>query len=178
MILVDTYGDKEKSLDNTDDKSLKSSVDSLTKAINSMILLLKTAEKEVGKDQPQPELSKLFDKLIEQNNDIAKALVLLLEVNREHLPKIAAHTEATSKMMRRPMMHAVRREPRPEQRFEARSEPVMEQRREPRHEMNMRQVVQMPLPPEPRMPGNLLPNIPEAPAPEPKKKGGLFGLGR
>lgn len=146
MVEIEPYGEKEKSLQN--------SIDNLTKTINSMIILLKGAEKDLSKAPSEDhEVSKKLERLIEQNKDMAKAMLLLLELNRENLPKIAAHTGESSRLMRRPSV-SVR--PRPEP-----------------------QMTQMPLPSEPSISTReLFPNIPEPPKPEEKKRKGLFGFGK
>lgn len=150
MVLVEfePYGGKE--------KSLQDSVDTLTKTINSMIAILKGAEEELSKEPSEDhEISKKLEKLVEQNKDMAKAILLLLELNREHLPKIAAHTRESSRLMRKPVLSPRPAAPRP------RPQPM-----------------QMPLPPEPSIPGReVFPKISEPPKQEePKKKKGLFGF--
>lgn len=145
MILVDTYGQE--------DKALQNSVNDLTKAINSMITLLKNAEKELSKDGSEDHnISAKLEKLVEQNKDMARAIVLLMELSREHLPKISAHTGESTRLMKRPA--AIQRfQPRP------------------------REAAPMPLPPEPNLPSQgRFPSIPQAPSQEPKKKRGLFGF--
>lgn len=148
MVEFESYGGKEKSLQN--------SVDNLTKSINSMITILKGAEKELSKEPSEDhQISKKLEKLVEQNKDIAKAILLLLELNREHLPKIAAHTRESSRLMRKPVVS-----PRPVPRPRPRPQPM-----------------QMPLPPEPAVPHReVFPSVPQPPKPEPKKKRGLFGF--
>ena len=153
--MADIYSEKQKP---AKEKSLQNSVDNLTRTMNEMITILKNAEKEVLKESlEEGKISEKLERMIEQNKDIAKALILLLEVSREHLPRIAAYTMESSRLMRRPAQPMPRPEPRP------------------RPSMQM----QMPLPPEPRISGTgLFPNIPEPPAQEQKKKKGLFGFGK
>ena len=71
----------------TDNSSLQKSIDELNKSIKDLIKLFKTAAEEPSADEL--ELKKI-DVLIQHNEDLANAMLLLLEINRENLPKIAA----------------------------------------------------------------------------------------
>lgn len=66
--------------------SLQKSVKELTSAIKELTNLFYKAAEEPSADEQ--ELKKL-DTLIAHNEDLANAMLLLLELNRENLPKIA-----------------------------------------------------------------------------------------
>lgn len=67
----------------------------LSKSVDRLAELLKGAAAEMGED-PSKDMVEKLDVLIKQNEDIAKALLLLLEINREHLPNISKHVERTA----------------------------------------------------------------------------------
>ena len=64
---------------------LKVSIDSLTKAVEELIEIFRTASTDIHSENS--DLGKKFDALIKQNQEMAKALVTLLDVQREHLQK-------------------------------------------------------------------------------------------
>jgi len=89
------------------DDSLKDSIERLTSSINEMLALFRTASTEI-KAQPEPTSNALaanaladkMDTLISHNEDIAKAILLLLELSREHLPEISKHTKMSSAILK------------------------------------------------------------------------------
>jgi DUF438 domain-containing protein len=82
--------------------STNDSMEELTNAINNLTNLFKEAAKEIkSEEKPESsELGKKLDVLIRQNEDIARALLLLLELNREHLPNISKHVKRSADAMK------------------------------------------------------------------------------
>jgi uncharacterized membrane-anchored protein YhcB (DUF1043 family) len=96
------------------EQSVSASMDKLVVAINKLTELVKTAAEEMH-EEPNQALEEKLDTLIQQNSDLIKhnaeirsSLLLLLELNRQHLPSIAKNTKNSSE----PMMP--RRAPLPE----------------------------------------------------------------
>ena len=85
---------------------MSGSMKELAEALNKLTNLVKASADEV---KAEPDLGRKLDVLIRQNEDMAKALLLLLEINREHLPNISKHVKATAEATRprhsRPHMH-------------------------------------------------------------------------
>ncbi len=83
-------------------RELRSEVRRLTSAINDLLQVFSKAHEDI-KAEPADQLAQKMDKLVEQNDEIARALLLLLELHREHLPQISRHTRLSSEMrLRRP----------------------------------------------------------------------------
>ncbi len=83
-------------------KELRSEIRRLTSAVNELLQVFSKAHEDI-KAEPADQLAPKMDKLIEQNEEIGRALLLLLELHREHLPQISKHTRISSEMQfRRP----------------------------------------------------------------------------
>lgn len=78
-------------------KELRSDIRRLTSSITELLAVFSKAHEDI-KTEPTAELYKKMDKLVEQNEEIARALLLLLELHREHLPQISKHTRFTSQL--------------------------------------------------------------------------------
>jgi len=70
---------------------LKASVDALNASILQMIQMFQQAAKDMKDDKTMDssDVVRKLDVLINHNEDMAKALLLLLELSREHLPKLS-----------------------------------------------------------------------------------------
>ncbi len=85
-------------------EKLRADMRKLTSSINDLTAVFNRAHDDI-QSEPALELSKKMDKLIEQNEEIGRALLLLLELHREHIPKIAQNTRLShSARLRRPAM--------------------------------------------------------------------------
>ncbi len=84
--------DNDLELDSSSQEDLRDAIDRLTKAVQSLMDILKTASSDIHSEADN-DIGKKLDILIKQNQDIAKALLLLLDVNSEHLPKISRQAE-------------------------------------------------------------------------------------
>jgi len=83
-------------------KELRSEIRRLTTAVNELLAVFSKAHEDI-KAEPTEEFSKKLDKLVEQNEEMGRALLLLLELHREHIPQIAKHTRLSSRLnLRRP----------------------------------------------------------------------------
>ncbi len=81
---------------------LRTEVKKLTESINDLLGVFRKAHEDI-KAEPTADLSSKMDKLVEQNEEIARALLLLLELHREHLPQISKHTRVSSELrLRKP----------------------------------------------------------------------------
>lgn len=89
--------DKEKK-EVSKEADLKASMDRLSASMNSLVDILKNAEKGIKTEASMEDktVSEKIDILVSHNEEIARALLLLLELNREHLPKISRQTRITS----------------------------------------------------------------------------------
>jgi DUF438 domain-containing protein len=79
--------------------SADNSLKELTRAINHLTELFRTAADEI-KAEPEVDIGKKLDVLIKQNEEIAKALLLIMELNREHLPNISRHVKRSADAVR------------------------------------------------------------------------------
>ena len=80
----------------------RSEIRKLTLAINDLLAVFRKAHEDI-RAEPAAELAEKIDKLVEQNEEIARALLLLLELHREHLPQISKHTRLSSELrLRKP----------------------------------------------------------------------------
>jgi SMC interacting uncharacterized protein involved in chromosome segregation len=70
---------------------LKQSINDLNGSIQKLLKLVKQANVDLEADS-KINLSAKLDILIQQNEDVAKALLKLLELHHEHLPKLVART--------------------------------------------------------------------------------------
>ncbi len=70
---------------------LKQSINELNDSIQKLLKIVKQANVDLESDS-KINLSAKLDTLIGQNEDIAKAILKLLELHHEHLPKLAART--------------------------------------------------------------------------------------
>ena len=84
--------DNDLELDSSSQEELKTAIDRLTKAVQSLMDILKTASTDIHSEADN-DIGKKLDILIKQNQDIARALLLLLDVSSEHLPKISRQAE-------------------------------------------------------------------------------------
>jgi hypothetical protein len=81
------------------EESVTASMDKLVAAINQLTDLVKTAAEEMHAEEPnnvEQKLDMLIQQnadLIKQNEEISSSLLLLLELNRQHLPTIAAQVK-------------------------------------------------------------------------------------
>jgi len=83
-------------------KDLSVEIKRLTSAVNELLHVFSKAHEDI-KTEPTAELGKKMDKLIEQNDEIGRTLLLLLELHRTHLPRIARQTRMSSELrLRRP----------------------------------------------------------------------------
>ncbi|MFH1181714.1 MAG: hypothetical protein V1702_02030 [Candidatus Woesearchaeota archaeon] len=80
-------------------------MDKLVAAINKLTELVRTAAEELH-EEPNKALEEKLDKMIEQNDELLKhneeirsSLLLLLELNRQHLPSIASNIKKPSQPM-------------------------------------------------------------------------------
>lgn len=83
-------------------KELKTELKRLTTAVDELLAVFSKAHEDI-KAEPNEDFSKKLDQLVEQNEEIGRALLLLLELHREHLPQIARNTRVSSQLkLRRP----------------------------------------------------------------------------
>jgi hypothetical protein len=83
-------------------RELRAEIRRLNTSVNELLAVFSKAHEDI-KEEPNVELAKKLDKLVEQNEEIGRALLLLLELHREHLPQIAKHTRISSQLrLRRP----------------------------------------------------------------------------
>lgn len=82
---------------------LKESIERLSKTISDLLAVFKTAAEDLKHEPENTELLGKLDQLIEQNREIAEGINLLLELNREHLPKISGQQTKFIKPMSSPM---------------------------------------------------------------------------
>lgn len=81
---------------------LGSDIKKLDSSINDLLSVFRKAHEDI-RAEPTADLAAKMDKLIEQNEEIARALLLLLELHREHLPQISKHTRVSSELrLRKP----------------------------------------------------------------------------
>ncbi len=78
---------------------LRESVDKLTRTLDTMMVMFKDASADIH-SEADSDLGKKLDILIEQNQQIARALVMLFELQKEHLPRISARSSPTMKKIR------------------------------------------------------------------------------
>ncbi len=78
-------------------RELRSEVRRLTSSINDLLQVFSKAHEDI-KAEPADQLSPKMDKIIEQNEELGRAILLLLELHREHLPQISRHTRISSEM--------------------------------------------------------------------------------
>ena len=71
-------------------RDLRNSIDDLSKSISDLLELFRSTSDEI-KGEQDVDLGKKLDVLIQHQEDMAKALLLMLELMREHLPKISKH---------------------------------------------------------------------------------------
>ncbi|GEM_PF-7108248 len=185
--------DEDIELDISPNEDVKESIDKLTKAVESLITLFRTASADIH-TEADSGLGQKLDILIKQNQDIARGILGLLELHKEHLPRISRHADPAGSQTRQ-----IRRAPMPivspMQRIEPRiSMPSIQQVQQT---VDARPTMQ-PMPPirpqfQPEQPGNeMFPppiqqareismqlDLPEFPEDEkPKEKKGIFGFGR
>ncbi len=149
-----------------DSERLRESVEKLTKAVEGLSDIFRSASADIHAEA-EDDLGKKMDILIRQNRDIAKALIMILDVQKEYLPRLAEHRKAKPEhaTVVMPAVTPVL--------------PVPEQAMPPPMDLD---AVQHDL--EPMMPPSpgyqeQLPPMPSAPAvPEPPKKRGFLGFGK
>lgn len=78
-------------------RELRSEVRRLTSAINDLLQVFSKAHEDI-KAEPADQLAQTMNKLVEQNEEIGRALLLLLELHREHLPQISRNSRISSEM--------------------------------------------------------------------------------
>ncbi len=80
-------------------------MDRLSASINGLVAILQSAEKGIKTEASMEDktVSEKIDLLVSHNEEIARALLLLLELNREHLPKISKQTRISSESAEKQM---------------------------------------------------------------------------
>ncbi len=78
-------------------RELKEAIDNLAKVVGELIEIFKTANADIHAESDNNIGSKL-DTLISQNQEIAKAILILIEIEGEHLPKISRQVEKPKRM--------------------------------------------------------------------------------
>ena len=82
-----------------DSEELMAGMQQLSKSINNLVAMFKTASENIISE---PDSSKIIiqklDKLIKQDEEIAKSLLLLLDLEKEHLPLITSHTRQAAEI--------------------------------------------------------------------------------
>ena len=73
---------------------LRSAIDTLNGTMKEFVSMIKTAA-----DAPEQQFGDKLDVLIKHNEDIARGILLMLELNREHLPQIAQSVRNYQKPM-------------------------------------------------------------------------------
>ena len=116
-------GPSERKLSGLSEKeALKETVEELVVAVRTLISVFEKAKEEIKAEPTQQVLLKLDEltvynkqlieqnremmqqttKVLQQNKEIAQALVMLLDLHREHLPNIARNTRLSSEVSRMP----------------------------------------------------------------------------
>ncbi len=116
-------GPSERKLSGLSEKeALKESMEQLVVAMRTLINVFEKAKEEIKAEPTQQVLMKLDEltiynkqiielnremmqqtsKLLQQNKEMVQALVMLLDLHREHLPEIARRTRLTSELRRVP----------------------------------------------------------------------------
>lgn len=73
---------------------LREAIERLTNVVNELTAIFKTASADIHAEADS-DLGKKMDILIEQNRDIAKALLMVLDVQNEHLQKLSERSESS-----------------------------------------------------------------------------------
>ncbi len=96
------------------EEQLQASMDRLSYSINSLVKILDSAEKGIKTEVSMEDktVSEKIDLLVSHNEEIARALLLLLELNREHLPKISRQTKISSDSAEKQSNNSQRQVPR------------------------------------------------------------------
>lgn len=94
----------ERASDATAIKGLRGDIQKLTIAVQELLEIFKLAHQDI-KEEPANHLSEKLDKLIDQNEEMARSLLLMLELNREHLPNISRHTRVSNELKLRKPRH-------------------------------------------------------------------------
>ncbi len=75
---------------------LREAIERLTHVVNELTAIFKTASADIHAEADS-DLGKKMDILIRQNQDIAKALLTVLDVQNEHLQKLSERSESSSR---------------------------------------------------------------------------------
>ena len=124
-------GHSERKLSGLSEKeALKESIEQLVVTVRTLISVFEKAKEEIKAEPTQQVLLKLDEltiydkqlielnremmqqtnKVLQQNKEMVQALIMLLDLHREHLPEIARHTRVSSEVRRvPPSSFAVRR---------------------------------------------------------------------
>ncbi|MBI2133457.1 hypothetical protein HYU11_02130 [Candidatus Woesearchaeota archaeon] len=86
----------------SDPQELKEAINDLTKVVAELIAIFKTASSDIHAEADN-SLSAKLDTLIKQNEEIARALLILIEIEGEHLPKISKQAERKTRLHFPPM---------------------------------------------------------------------------
>ena len=78
-------------------RELRFEVRNLTESISELMHVFRKAHEDI-KEEPYVDLAPKLDRIIEQNHEIGRVLLLLLELHREHIPKIAKHTRISNEL--------------------------------------------------------------------------------
>ncbi len=70
---------------------LKESIDNLSASLNKLLGVISDAAEEIS-DEPKNAIAERLDELIAQNKEIAAGISTLIELHKEHLPRISRHT--------------------------------------------------------------------------------------
>ncbi|MBI3052013.1 hypothetical protein HYY74_06190 [Candidatus Woesearchaeota archaeon] len=151
-----------------DSERLRESVEKLTKAVEGLSDIFRSASADIHAEA-EDDLGKKMDVLVRQNRDIAKALIMILDVQKEYLPRLAEHRKAKQPEHATVVMPVV-----------TPVLPVPEQAMPPPMDAVQHDLEPM-MPPSPDYQELMspLPALPSAPAvPEPPKRKGFLGFGK
>ena len=80
-------------------EGLRNDIQELTKGINRMLKIFEKAHDDIV-SEPEQNLNAKLDRLLEQNANLAKAMYSMLEITKEHLPKIVKQTRISKRLKR------------------------------------------------------------------------------
>lgn len=166
-----------------DSRELMNAINELSASINSLITMFKAASGNIASEQDLSKtISQKLDELIAQNEEIAKSMLLLIDLEREHLPLITQHTKQAAELRTPTQSHYSFRRPQPiqpQRRMPVTPGPSYRSRQfaqpgaQPRMQRPLMQpLMQQPIgPPPERLPSDLELDLPPL---EENKRKGLF----
>ena len=80
-------------------EGLRNDIQELTKGINRMLKIFEKAHDDIV-SEPAQDLNAKLDRLLEQNANLVKAMYSMLEITKEHLPKIVKQTRVSRRLKR------------------------------------------------------------------------------